>query len=169
MAPAATTAPARTMNTNWRPVPMIRWSRRWIPSAMVATPRAAAMNPRVIPPKPSAPFTACRSPAGRRWAVLRAVLDHEPVGFEPGGRPGVAFDEPALADDRGAVLEQVAGVAAVEDRGGLPAFGDLERDPLAGRDHGAGDDRPRHAQAAAVVGRVLLGGHRLRDCPEVHD
>src|SRR5688572_26760779 len=144
MAPAATTAPARTMNTNWRPVPMIRRSRRWIPSAMVATPRAAAMNPRVIPPKPSAPFTACRSlgrGVDRRWAVLRAVLDHQPVGFEAGDRPGVAFDEPALADDRGAVLEQVAGVAAVEHRGGLPAFGDLERDPLAGRDHGAGDDR----------------------------
>src|SRR5688500_5921754 len=156
MAPAATTAPARTMNTNWRPVPMIRRSRRWIPSAMVATPRTAAMNPRVIPPKPSAPFTASRSPVGRRWAVLRAVLDHEAIGFEAGDRRRVALHEPPLTDDRGAVFEQIAGVAAVEHRGGPAALGHLERDALGRGADAAGYDRPGHAQAAAVVGRVLL-------------
>ncbi len=56
MAPAATTAPSSSMNTNCRPVAMIRPSRRWMPTPMVTTPRTADMNPRVIPPNPMAPF-----------------------------------------------------------------------------------------------------------------
>ena len=63
MAPAATTAPSSTMNTNWRPVAMMRPSRRRMPTASVITPKAADMNPRVIAPKPSAPFMAPKSPS----------------------------------------------------------------------------------------------------------
>ena len=63
MAPAATTAPSSTMKTNWRPVAMMRPSRRLMPTARVITPKRADMNPRVIAPKPSAPFMAAESPS----------------------------------------------------------------------------------------------------------
>src|SRR5581483_4096382 len=110
MAPAAISAPSRTMNTNCRPVAMIRPSRRRIPTPMVTTPRAAAMNPRVIPPNPMAPFTTPTSLGGvhRRRVVLGAVLDHDPVGLERRPLPV------PLAHHRDAVLEQLRRVSAVE-------------------------------------------------------
>src|SRR3954466_10947145 len=153
MAPAATSAPSRTMNTNWRPVAMIRPSRRRIPTPIVITPRAAAMKPRVTPPKPSAPFTAAPSSlrgVHRRRAVLGAVLDHDPVGVEGGDGGGVALLEVALAHDRRPVLEQLGRVAAVEHPGLRRAVGHHERDAVRAPLDTAGEDGARQAEPAGV-------------------
>src|SRR5207245_7758697 len=161
MAPAATTAPSSTMNTNWRPVAMIRPSRRWIPTPMVITPRAAAMKPRVTPPKPSAPFTAPSSLGGvhRRRPVLGAVLDHDPVGLERVSLP-VPF-----ADHRDPVLEQLGRIAVVEDLHPGCAVRPVEGDPV-GRPHrGAVHDGAHQPEAMDPLARALL--HRPRDRPAV--
>src|SRR5437016_11940960 len=153
MAPAATTAPSSTMNTNWRPVAMIRPSRRWIPTPMVITPRAAAMKPRVTPPKPSAPFTAPSSLGGvhRRRPVLGAVLDHDPVRLERVSLP-VPF-----ADHRDPVLEQLGRIAVVEDLHPGCAVRHVEGDPV-GRPHrGRSEEHTSELQSLTnLVCRLLL-------------
>src|SRR5579884_1859279 len=159
MAPAAIRAPSRTMKTNCRPVAMMRPSCRRIPTAMVTTPRAAAMNPRVTPPNPIAPFTALSSLRGvhRRRVVLRAVLDHDPVGVERRAGPV------PLADDGDAVLEQLRRVAPVEDRRLLHPVGHLEADAVGSAGDGPGHDGSHEAEpVVALRGPVVDGlGDRL--------
>src|SRR5581483_3666932 len=168
MAPAAISAPSRTMKTNWRPVAMSRPSRRWIPTPRVTTPRAAAMNPRVTPPNPIAPFTA-PIPSGRlslrgvhrRRVVLGAVLDHDPVGVERRPLPV------ALADDGDAVLEQLRRVTVVDDRRLLRPVGHLEAHAVGDPGHRTRHHRTHEAEAVVALRRTVPDG--LGDGLEVDD
>src|SRR4051794_30954778 len=132
---------------------MIRPSRRWIPTAMVTTPRAAAMKARVTPPKPSAPFTSGRHSfrgIHRRRPGLGAVLDHDPVGLEDVTVP------PSLADDGYAVLEQLGRIAVMEDLDPGRAVGHVELHPVGRRQRGALHDGAHQTEAVGSFGRAVL-------------